>query len=42
MAAERGEQVLGPHGEVSPAAVIALDPGKPPGPEPRAVREGKA
>ncbi len=42
MAAEKGEQVLGPDGKVGPATVIALGPGRPPRSEPRPVREGKA
>jgi hypothetical protein len=41
MAAEKGEQPLGPDGEVSPATVIALGPGKPPL-QGRRVNEGRA
>jgi hypothetical protein len=39
MAAEKGEQPLGPDGKVEPAAVIALGPGKPQ--EGRRVNEGR-
>src|SRR5262245_45819993 len=41
MAAEKGEQPLGPDGEVNPATVIALGPGKPV-PQGRRVNEGRA
>jgi hypothetical protein len=41
MAAEKGEQPLGPDGEVDPAAVIPLGPDKPPQSKPRPVREGR-
>jgi hypothetical protein len=41
MAAEKGEQVLGPDGEVNPGTVISLGPGKPPTTKRRPVREGK-
>jgi hypothetical protein len=42
MAAEKGEQVLGPDGEVDPATVIALGPGKTNAEKPRPVRECQA
>jgi hypothetical protein len=41
MAAEKGEQPLGPDGEVNPGTVVALGPGKPP-PQRRRVNEGRA
>jgi hypothetical protein len=41
MAADKGEQPLGPDGEVNPATVIALGPGKP-RMEGRRVNEGRA
>ena len=41
MAVEKGEQVLGSNGEVSPGKVIRLGP-KPPPSGARPVREGKA
>ena len=39
MAAEKGEQVLGPDGEVDPSTVIALGPGKTKPQTSRPVRE---
>ena len=39
MAAEKGEQVMGPDGEVNPGTVIGVGPKKP-RPKARAVREG--
>jgi hypothetical protein len=42
MAAEKGEQPLGPDGEVNPGTVIALGPGKPSSPQGRRVNEGRA
>jgi hypothetical protein len=40
IAAEKGEQVLGPDGTVAPAAVIGLGPARQPGSKVRAVSEG--
>jgi hypothetical protein len=42
LAAEKGEQPLGPDGEVEPAAVIELGPGKLPRAKARPVRESRA
>jgi hypothetical protein len=42
MAAEKGEQPLGSDGEVDPAVVIGLGPGKPLPPQGRPVRESGA
>jgi hypothetical protein len=42
MAAEKGEQVLGPDGKVDPATVISLQPRKDGTAKARPVREGKA
>jgi hypothetical protein len=39
MAAEKGEQVLGPDGDVTPGALIALGPDKAPHAKRRRVRE---
>ena len=39
MAAEKGEQVLGPDGEVDPSTIIALGPGKTKPQTSRPVRE---
>jgi hypothetical protein len=41
MAKEKGEQVLGPDGEVNPDTIIHVGPGKSPYSKGRTVREGK-
>jgi hypothetical protein len=41
MAAEKGEQVLGPDGQVDPATIISLGPGKAPSANPRPVGDGE-
>jgi hypothetical protein len=41
MATEKGDQVLGSHGEVDPGTIISLGPGKPPHSTVRSVRESK-
>ena len=42
MAVEKGEQVLGPDGDVNPGTVVDLGPGSQPLSKPRPVREAKA
>jgi hypothetical protein len=42
MAQEKGEQVLGPDGDVNPGTVVDLGPGSQPLSKPRPVREAKA